>query len=369
MKTRIATFNVENLFSRPRAMNEPKWETGQPYLDDSARLTTLLNHETYSTKDKAEILELIQKNGLDATRPNNRYLELKKIRGKLLERKNGNVTITATGRGDWLGWVELKREAISDAAMTNTARVIAEVNPEILVMVEVEDRPALIHFHSEVLKPMLKSMNLPPYEHLMVIDGNDERGIDVGIISREPILRMCSHVDDVTGGSHTFSRDCPEYYLARNGGQEIVVLPNHFASKGSDKTGKRRRVQAEAVKAIYEHIREKYDYVIVAGDFNDFPAPNGPLSPLLEKTDLKDAMSLTEIYKGLPGTYMHATAKEKIDYLLLSPELVKCVTAVDVNRRGFYAPTKWESFENINKKTKDRNQASDHHCVWADLEF
>ena len=33
-----------------------------------------------------------------------------------------------------------------------------------------------------------------------------------------------------------------------------------------------------------------------------------------------------------------------------------------------FAPTKWESFENINKQTKDRNQASDHHCVWADVE-
>jgi len=40
---------------------------------------------------------------------------------------------------------------------------------------------------------------------------------------------------------------------------------------------------------------------------------------------------------------------------------------VDVFRKGFYAPKKWESFENINADNRDRYQASDHHCVWAEL--
>jgi hypothetical protein len=42
---------------------------------------------------------------------------------------------------------------------------------------------------------------------------------------------------------------------------------------------------------------------------------------------------------------------------------------VDVERRGYYAPTKWASFDNITKETKDRNQASDHHCLWAELDW
>jgi hypothetical protein len=71
-------------------------------------------------------------------------------------------------------------------------------------------------------------------------------------------------------------------------------------------------------------------------------------------------------YGGIfPGTYQRATAKEKIDYLLLSPTLRRKVEAVDVFRKGFYAPRKWESFENINAANRDRFQASDHHCVWA----
>jgi len=38
-------------------------------------------------------------------------------------------------------------------------------------------------------------------------------------------------------------------------------------------------------------------------------------------------------------------------------------------RHGFYAPKKWESFDNINATTKDRFQASDHHCLWADIDI
>jgi len=121
------------------------------------------------------------------------------------------------------------------------------------------------------------------------------------------------------------------------------------------------------VKEIYEQLRESHDHIIVARDLNDHPE-GGSLDPLLANTDLKDAMSLP-VYEGYPGTYSHANKKEKLDYLLLSPELASGVTAVDVERRGFYAPTKWPSFESINKKTKQRNQASDHHCLWANIEI
>lgn len=81
------------------------------------------------------------------------------------------------------------------------------MNPDILVLVEVESRPALQQFHDRVLQPLLAS----PCGYNMVIDGNDQRGIDVGILSRYPIQRMRSHIADRTGARHTFSRDCPEY--------------------------------------------------------------------------------------------------------------------------------------------------------------
>lgn len=367
MKLRIATFNVENLFSRPKAMNNPTWKEGQPALDAAAKLNALFNQETYSAADKKKMLALLADNGLLATRPQNTFLELRKVRGKLFTvPKDAPPAIVAEGRGSWVGWIALKTTPIKDAAIDNTARVIAEVNPDVLVCVEIEDRPALKRFHDDILAPLLKKQGAALYGHEMSIAGNDERGINVGILSRFPIRSMRSHITHETNGKRTFSRDCPEYYLDLGAKKEFVVLPNHFASKGSDKTGARRRVQATAVAAIYAELKKTHDHVLVAGDLNDHPK-GGSLDALLG-TDLQDAMAL-DAYKGeLPGTYERATATEKFDYLLMSPKLAGGVKAVDVCRKGFYAPKKWESYENIDAETKDRNQASDHHCVWADVE-
>lgn len=370
MVIRVATFNVENLFARPAAMNFPDWSDGQDILDAHARLNSLLGHAIYSDQDKKDILELMVTYGLDKLRPNkDNYLILRKIRGKLLlHPRNKPAEVIAGGRADWVGWIELRKEAIADEAIKNTARVIAEVNPDIIVMVEVEDRLSLVNFHKQVLLPLMTDPDRKPYEHIMVIGGNDERGINVGIMSRYPIMNMASHVDDRTpAGDQVFTRDCPEYYLDLGNGTRMVILPNHFTSKGSDVEGNRRRVQSAAVKDIYTRLRQQdYSLVIIAGDFNDY-SESGSLDSLVKNTDLRDAMALPA-YNGYPGTYRHATAKEKFDYLLLSPGLVQKIRAVNVNRKGFYSPEKWECYENITARTKDRNQASDHHCLWADID-
>lgn len=373
MTIRLATFNVENLFNRPRAMNQTSWKEGQPAIDAAHELNDLFQHEEYTVADKKRMLELLGEHGLLASRPNNRFLEFRKYRAQLLHvPRSGPAEIVAKGRADWVGWIDLKLDPIEDEAIVNTARVIAEVNADVLVMVEVESRPTLQSFHDGFIAPEMKKRGQSGYPFNMVIDGNDPRGIDVGILSRYPVSDMRSHITDALDGKRIFSRDCPEYYVSLGdvpSKDDLVILPNHFASKGSDHTGKRRAVQAERVRQIYESIRSAgYTNVVIAGDFNDDPA-SGALDALLKQADLRDAMASPKYTGKYPGTYQHATAKEKFDYLLLSPALTAKLTAVDVDRHGYYAPEKWESFENINKETKDRFQASDHHCVWADVDL
>lgn len=365
MSIRIATYNVENLFNRPKAMNLKTWKDGQPHLDAAARLNSIFNKAVYSDADKAEMLKLLRQEGLLSTRPNGRFLVLRDYRGKLFKiPKSGPAEIVADGRDDWVGWIELKTEVIDDIAIENTARVISEVRPDILALVEVENRPTIQKFFDTVVEPLLGS----GLTYNMVVDGNDDRGIDVGIASRFPITRIRSHVTDGLPGQRIFSRDCPEYRVEVKAGVEIVILPNHFASKGSDTTGKRRKVQAQRVKEIYEELAAKNKYIIVAGDLNDYPG-GGSLDVLLEQTNLKDAMSHPRYVGEFPGTYKLANAKEKIDYLLLSPALFDQVLNVDVNRRGFYS-TKWDHFDNLDdKKDRERYQASDHHCVWVELDL
>jgi hypothetical protein len=64
----------------------------------------------------------------------------------------------------------------------------------VLGVVEAESRPALARFSLGVLK----AGGGNPYEHIMLIDGNDERGIDVGVLTRKDydITSVQSHVDD-----------------------------------------------------------------------------------------------------------------------------------------------------------------------------
>lgn len=48
---RMASFNVENLFSRPIAMDYADNAKGQPFLDAYHELNSLFAHEVYSDAD------------------------------------------------------------------------------------------------------------------------------------------------------------------------------------------------------------------------------------------------------------------------------------------------------------------------------
>ncbi len=128
----------------------------------------------------------------------------------------------------------------------------------------------------------------------MLVDGNDERGIDVGLMAKRGyrIGWMRSHVDDVSShGGRIFSRDCPEFSVWTPSGETVWVLVNHFKSKGygtQEASDAKRWLQAEAVRRIYERLKsEGAKHIAIMGDLNDTPESEA-LAPLLRETDLKD---------------------------------------------------------------------------------
>lgn len=366
---RIATFNVENLFSRPIAMNYDDNTKGQPYLDAFHELNSLFIKPFYTDADKLRILTLMSDQKLTGSRPQNKHLEFRKIRGQLLAKQGSSYVVKANGRGEWVGWIELKEKEINDKAILNTARVIAAVNPDVLACVEVEDRPGLVRFNENVLAPIFEATGRHPYPFALVIDGNDTRGIDVGILSRHPITDIRTHVFDLPGASPIFSRDCAEYFLEVPGiSGRLVLMANHFASKGSDPTGNKRRVhQANRVRDIVaERLSQGLGHIVVAGDFNDTPT-SASLAKLIAAPELTDAIkqfahSIDPTAKRL-GTYK--TGTQQIDYLLMSTAIVTAARAAGIERRGHFAPRTFKSFDTV---TSEREQASDHHCVWVDLQ-
>ncbi len=162
---------------------------------------------------------------------------LRQIRGQLVRRpQGGGVEVVANGRGDWVGWVDLTTEPVTAAAIGNTARVIRDLNPHILGVVEAENRVVLKHFTDAQLRTAARRhrQDVPLFPHVMLIDGNDDRGIDVALLTQRgyPLGPMRSHIDDTDERESCSRRDCPEYELRTPGGHRLVVLVNHLKSKG-----------------------------------------------------------------------------------------------------------------------------------------
>ncbi len=373
---RIAAYNVENLFDRARVFND-----GAPgaVLDAFAELNTLFEKVSYDDADRARMLELLEALGL-LRGDEGPFARLRRIRGRLIVRGTP-VRIEAGGRGDWIGWVELKTEAVEETALLLTARTIFDAGADVLAVVEAESRPVLVMFQEQ----MARALGLAEtYANIMLIDGNDRRGIDVGLATRAgfPIGRVLSHVDDLTPeGTRIFSRDCPEFEVTTPSGEVLVVLANHFKSKfggNSPSSRARRRAQAEAVAGYYRRLRkEGRAFVAVVGDLNDTP-DSDELAPLLAETDLRDASEhpgFTEFEfraengnRGI-GTIDLGNDNDKIDYLLLSPALFDRVERGGLFRKGAWPgsrPPRWEVYPEL---TRPQHAASDHHLIWVDVDL
>ncbi|EIM31164.1 endonuclease/exonuclease/phosphatase family protein [Microvirga lotononidis] len=377
---RLATYNVENLFARAKILDRHEWadgkgtsrmEAAREILDAVAELNGLLAQAVYTSEVKREILNALETLDLLDT-DENKFLILRRNRGHLLKRpKNGPVFVAADGRDDWIGWIEMKTEAVSEVATQNTARVIGNINADIIAVVEAENRTSLLRFNEQVITP-ITALN---YQTIMLVDGNDDRGIDVGILCRDPILIdfMRSHVDDRDGTNRIFSRDCVEYHMRLPSGDGLVILVNHLKSKGYGRprdSNARRKRQAMRVREIYDDLIDQgISNIAIVGDLNDTP-DSGPLFPLLGDGLLRDVSEHPSFtFDGRPGTYANGTASQKIDYILLSPNLFQRVRGGAIYRKGVWGGANGSLFPHFPEITKEVEAASDHAAIYADLDM
>jgi endonuclease/exonuclease/phosphatase family metal-dependent hydrolase len=377
---RLASYNLENLFDRAKALNLDTWAQGRPTLEVYKEVNTLLNEPVITPAIRAKILDdltllgILKVNSagdLDRTKDGGPYALLRENRGRLLKKPQGaSIQVVAAGRDDWIGWVELKTEAVNQVATQMTARVARDVDADVMALIEVESRIAVLRFNDQ----LLPIVGAPPYAHAMVIDGNDDRGIDVGIMTKRDyhIDLMRSHVDDTDASGQVFSRDCAEYEIVTPLGGRLLVLVNHLKSKGygsQTTSNTKRKRQSQRVRDIYDARRAVgATMVAIVGDMNDTPASD-PLSPLLGAgSDLKDISQHPQFQgDGRPGTYANGTASNKIDYVLLSPELFALTTSGGVFRQGVWGGVNGTLFPHYPEMTKAVEAASDHAAIWAEF--
>jgi endonuclease/exonuclease/phosphatase family metal-dependent hydrolase len=276
----------------------------------------------------------------------------KKVDPKDFIDEGGNINMLKAGFED-----------IDDIQRNNTAQVILKNNPDVICLQEVENLETLKKFNSKYLKRK--------YPYSMLIDGNDIRKIDVGILSKLEIGAVRTHQFDKDAKGEIFSRDCLEadIIIDKKGNKSLTVFVNHFKSMlGEDqKTSEKRERQTARVAGIIQERfgNDKNASFAVLGDFNDTPDATC-LKPLLDEKNLENVVS--RLPKNEQWTHYWNGETNQLDYILLSSALSKKSAGLPViERRGLADYVKAYKGPRFPGVKGEGTEASDHCAVFMEL--
>lgn len=323
MKLTIGTFNLNNLFSR------------------------------FNFEFRAEVPELAEGR-----------VEFKKVQ-KLVSGLN-EQTVEYEG-------VALKRK--DPAGRAAVVRRIKEMNLDILAVQEVEDIETLRYF----VRHELGTENM--YPHIILVEGNDPRLIDLAIISKYPIGQVTTWQHAVHPDSpseRVFSRDLLQAeVLTKDRSRRLcTVFNNHLKSHfvrftenqeaGAQAANQRRKQQAEVMAKIIAAQMDANDRFVVVGDMND-PVESEFLKPFTasKRVKLIDGLVGPVETRPTPATtpppattaWTHRFKESGkpahyglFDHIWLSTALAKKQTGAFIDRR-----------------TKLGGDGSDHDPAWVEL--
>jgi endonuclease/exonuclease/phosphatase family metal-dependent hydrolase len=261
-----------------------------------------------------------------------------------------------------------------DAARATLAARIKAMDLDVIGVQEVEDVNVLVGFARTELAEL-------GYKHVVLVEGNDARLIDVGIMSRLPIGAVTSWrhaVHPKFGEEPVFSRDLLEVDIlnAARSKRLFTVYNTHLKSHfvpfnenqetGTADANARRQRQAEVIARIVSDRQRPKSAFVVMGDMNDPPespflAPLRAGLPLVDglANAMEDRQSPAEMPMAptTPWTHRFKEAGKPADHQLfdhvwLSRSLADRLTAARINRR-----------------TKLGGDGSDHDPAWVELAF
>jgi endonuclease/exonuclease/phosphatase family metal-dependent hydrolase len=97
----------------------------------------------------------------------------------------------------------------------------------------------------------------------------------------------------------------------------------------------------------------------------------GPLTPLLgEHSKLVDIMHHPNFSgDGRESTYGNGTKDQKIDYILVSPQLANRLRPGGIELRGVWGGKNVDLFPHFPQIKTAKDAASDHAALWVDLDI
>jgi endonuclease/exonuclease/phosphatase family metal-dependent hydrolase len=178
-------------------------------------------------------------------------------------------------------------KAKEPAETAQIARRIREMDVDVLAVQEVE--------HVEILRAFNRDHLGGLYAHVALVEGNDPRMIDVGVLSKLPLGAIISHQtathpDEPT--KRVFGRDLLGVRVLDAKGDKLLTIYNthlksHFVPhdqdpvEGAALANTRRRQQAEMIARILSAEERRGARFVLIGDMNDPPdSPN--LAPMLD---------------------------------------------------------------------------------------
>ena len=308
------------------------------------------------------------------------YAVMRRRGGELFFRGcHSSGEIKANSFTDWNGWVALQTIPVDPVSTQNKARVIAEVNADVLLLQEVEDRNSLLEFNNQ----LLPEFNGAPYRELLVLQGNDGRGQEMGMLTKngfqiQEIRTYSNELDD--NEKPIFDKNLVKYEITTPLQNKICLLSVHLQEQGKDKENcdALRLRQANRVAEIYQQLRDQgQKHVIVAGTLNAVSYCFS-LAPLLQKTDLKDVSKHPYFNDAVEkekvagnfhrGAYKMGLNIKQKDYLLLSPEMYSRVKNSGLNRKALWSDktSQWQVYNSIQS---EKQAASRHPVVWGEIDI
>ncbi|MBU1138969.1 MAG: endonuclease/exonuclease/phosphatase family protein [Proteobacteria bacterium] len=277
--------------------------------------------------------------------------------------------------------------ALTDDSRQQTGQAIRDTEADIICLQEVENKAILDDFHQFYLN----RTGCAHYGWRRCLEGNDTRGIDVAVMSRQRI-KVTSHAEVTFGdldlfneelcqyglseGESIFRRDCLEVTVMV-GAKPLSIFVCHFKSMsgGREQTRCVREAEAEAVRQIITNSfpdPATGDWLIV-GDLNDYISePGHGLGPLFGDGFACNLLERLPEEERWTHYYPGGNAKHQIDYILASPALAAWnPSAVPTVIRGGQ-PYRVPGLAELSRYPRtgyDRPKASDHCPVAITLEL
>jgi endonuclease/exonuclease/phosphatase family metal-dependent hydrolase len=250
-----------------------------------------------------------------------------------LEHHNGeDFNVLSESQWRRLALPQLRRKQKPLSKVWGLTTAIQDINPDILMLVEVGGRESLDHFNHSFLKDTYTAY---------FVETNSNRSIDLAFLVKKDLkwtITTLSHRETpihvgLSRNSPTkarFSRDVAELRLHRGRQLELILLLTHFKSKLSTDTDYQgrdlRQAEATALAELYQKISAQHPDVpiVVGGDLNsDLSSPE---LEALRKTNLLDFHDVIETPAEDRISFVHfdytgQAHPQVLDYLLISPHL------------------------------------------------